>query len=160
MHDVRRTLAILNQKGGVGKTTVTLGLASAAAAAGRRTLVVDLDPQGNSTITFVDPAAFELSVYDLLTDQTVTPQECIRSTSLSNLSLLPSRIALAKIESKLVGEFDAPFRLKDRLEGLRGAFDFIIVDTHDCLLIYPKSDEQSIKSLKETLRAKGFDSYL
>ena len=49
MHGVRRTLAILNQKGGVGKTTVTLGLASAAAAAGRRTLVVDLDPQGSST---------------------------------------------------------------------------------------------------------------
>jgi chromosome partitioning protein len=91
MHAVRRTLAILNQKGGVGKTTVTLGLASAAAAAGRRTLVVDLDPQGSSTwVLGVDVQTLDATVADVL-DAKASAREAIRpSTWCDAIDVLPS----------------------------------------------------------------------
>src|SRR5215471_1379080 len=96
---------------------------------GKRVLLADLDPQANSTISYLDVGQIESTVYDLLTDQSVTAEQCIRPSRVDGLAILPSRIALAKIESKLVGEFDAPFRLKDRLDPLRSTYDFIIVDT-------------------------------
>lgn len=122
-------IAVANQKGGVGKTTTAINLSAGLARLGKRVLLADLDPQANSTISFLDWSRVDQTVYDLLTDQTVTPEQCIRPSNVAGLDLLPSRIALAKIESKLVGEFDAPFRLKDRLDPLRSAYDFVVVDT-------------------------------
>jgi chromosome partitioning protein len=122
-------IAIANQKGGVGKTTTAINLAAAFARRGQRVLLLDLDPQANSSITFLDPLTIDFSAYDLMVDGLGSVEKSIYQTTVKGLDIIPSRINLAKIESKLVGDFDAPFRLKDRLETLRVLYDVIVIDT-------------------------------
>jgi chromosome partitioning protein len=122
-------IAIANQKGGVGKTTTAINLAAAFARRGQRVLLLDLDPQANSSITFLDPLTIDFSAYDLMVDGLGSVEKSIYQTTVKGLDIIPSRINLAKIESKLVGDFDAPFRLKDRLESLRALYDVIVIDT-------------------------------
>jgi chromosome partitioning protein len=121
-------VAIANQKGGVGKTTTAINLAAALALRGKPTLLIDLDPQANSTMSFLDISQVTRSVYDAITDGAVSLQDVILPTPLEKLWIAPSRIALAKLESKLLGEMDAHFRLKDKLEPVCAAYPHVVID--------------------------------
>jgi chromosome partitioning protein len=122
-------LAIANQKGGVGKTTTAINLSAALAQKGYRTLLVDLDPQANATLSFLDPEQVRVSAYDALIQDDKCFSDALHQTNLKNLHVAPARISLAKFESKMLGDIDSHFRMKDRLKPIAQKFQYIIVDT-------------------------------
>ncbi len=122
-------LAISNQKGGVGKTTTAINLSAALAQKGFPTLLIDLDPQGNATLSFLDPEQITSSVYEALIDDGKTLNDAVHKTNIKKLDLVPSRISLAKFESKMLGDIDSHFRMKDRLKPLVPRYKYIVIDT-------------------------------
>lgn len=121
-----KIIAIINQKGGVGKTTTAVNLSAMLAEMGQRVLVVDLDPQGNTT-SGLGMAAGAKSVYEMLLGR-VTLRECAEATPWKNLSLAGADIRLAGAELDLVGMEQREYRLRTALKAESANYDFIFID--------------------------------
>jgi chromosome partitioning protein len=120
--------AIVNQKGGVGKTTSVINLSAFLASSGRKTLMVDIDPQANATSGVgVNKTAVDPSIYDILLEES-SLNEAIVSLPEFEMDLMPSNPALSGAEVELVNAIGREYRLQKALEGVNGRYDYILID--------------------------------
>jgi chromosome partitioning protein len=125
---VSRIIALVNQKGGVGKSTTAVNLGAALAVQGRRVLVVDCDPQGNTTTGFgIDKLSIKRDIYDVLL-QDAAIEDVLQPTELELLSLLPATINLAGAEIELVSALSRETRLRQALLPIAKSYDFVLID--------------------------------
>jgi len=127
-------IGLVNQKGGCGKTTTAVNLSASLAAAGHQTLLVDLDPQANASVSLgIDPAACERTVYHVLVDPNLDDglpmASVIQKTTVKRLDVAPSSIDLAAAELELAARIGRETALRRRLAPLRSEYEFILIDT-------------------------------
>ena len=123
-----KTIAIANQKGGVGKTTTSINLSASLAAKGKKVLVIDTDPQGNTTSGFgVEKNDLDNTVYELMLSE-CSIKECILNDVIDGVSIIPSNVNLAAAEIELIGVDRKEYILKREVEWIKDGFDYIIID--------------------------------
>ena len=123
-----RAIAVANQKGGVGKTTTAINLAACLAEAGQKVLVIDMDPQGNTTSGFgFDKDSLEDTVYELIIGESDL-EGCLIKEAVENMDMLPSNVNLSGAEIELIGIDRKEYILKDKIRDIREDYDFIIID--------------------------------
>lgn len=124
-----KAIAIFNQKGGVGKTTTNINLAACLAMKGQKILVLDIDPQGNTTSGMgIAKKGLQYTSYELLVDEGVEPAQAILTTGIQNLDILPASVQLAGAEIELVQLEGREKRLKKALDKIRDSYDYIFID--------------------------------
>jgi len=133
-HGPARVIAMVNQKGGVGKTTSTVSLGAALAGYGRKVLLVDFDPQGALSVALgMNPNAADLSIYNLLTDNDCHVGDVITTTNVPDLDLIPSNIDLSAAEVQLVSEVGREYALQRALAPIIDDYDIVLIDCQPSL---------------------------
>lgn len=123
-----KIIAVANQKGGVGKTTTAINLSAALAEKGKKVLVVDIDPQGNTTSGFgIEKNELENTVYELMLGE-CSVKDCMIEDVIPNLSIIPSNVNLAAAEIELIEADKKEYILKNELDWVKDKFDFVIID--------------------------------
>ena len=130
-----RTIAVANQKGGVGKTTTTINLSAALGAKGKKVLVVDTDPQGNTTSGFgVDKNSLENTIYELMLEE-ISTDDCLLKNVSENVDIIPSNVNLAAVEVELMDKENKEYILKNEIDWVKDQYDYIMIDCPPSLSI-------------------------
>lgn len=123
-----RIIAVANQKGGVGKTTTSINLSACIAAKGKKVLVIDIDPQGNTTSGYgIEKNELENTIYELILGD-CSIEDCILKDIMPNISILPSNVNLAAAEIEMIGVEKKEFILRNEVDWIKDRYDFIIID--------------------------------
>lgn len=124
-----KAIAIFNQKGGVGKTTTNINLTACLALKGKKILILDIDPQGNTTSGLgISKKGLEKTMYEVLLSEKIQPQDAIINTSIKNIDIIPASVQLAGAEIELVQLEGREKRLKKSLDKIKSNYDYIFID--------------------------------
>jgi chromosome partitioning protein len=151
-----RTIAIINQKGGSGKTTTTVNLGACLAQLKKKVLLIDIDPQAHATIHLgLQPHEFESTIYNVLA-QSCAADKVITKTSIDNLDIIPSHIDLSGAEIELVNVVGRESILKDSLENLKKKYDYILIDCPPSLGLLTLNALNAVREVFIPIQAEFF----